>query len=92
MKEIKKTKEPMKHRESQGFDQGRPPIGLKYDDAGERWVQDREGQFDEVIEAIRMVEDGASYRDVQEELEIAPSTLSGVLDRKELFLEHIDPA
>jgi len=92
MKEIQKTKEAMRHREDQGFDQGRPPIGLRFDDAGERWVPDREGRFADVVEAIRMVEDGATYRDVQEELDIAASTMSGVMDRRDRYLQEVETA
>jgi hypothetical protein len=87
MKEIQKTKEAMQHREDQGFDQGRPPIGFRFDDAGERWVPDREGRFEDVVEAIRMVNDGATYRDVQERFAIPPSTMTGVMDRQDRYLQ-----
>jgi DNA invertase Pin-like site-specific DNA recombinase len=86
MKEIRKTKDAMRHRENEGFDQGRPPIGFQFDDVGEQWVPDRDGRFEDVIKAIEMVEDGTTYREVQEELDIAPSTMSGVMGRKELYL------
>jgi len=87
MKEIQKTKEAMQHREDQGFDHGRPPIGFRYDDAGEKWVPDREGRFEDVVDAIQMVEDGATYADVEERLDIASSTMSGVMNRRERYLQ-----
>ena len=89
MKEIQKTKEALQHREDNGFDHGRPPIGFRFDDAGEQWVPDREGRFDDVVEAIQMVDNGATYRDVQEELGVAPSTMSGVMKRRDLYLQEV---
>lgn len=91
-KEIERAREAVQERIESGYDHGRPPIGLRFDDAGERWVPDREGRFADVVEAIRMVEDGATYRDVQEELGIAPSTLSGVMDRRDRYLQEADLA
>jgi hypothetical protein len=87
MKEIQKTKEALQHREDSGFDHGRPPIGFRFDDAGEQWVPDREGRFDDVVEAVQMVENGSTYRDVQEELGIAPSTMSGVMKHRDRYLQ-----
>lgn len=60
-------------------------------DAGKRWVPDREGRFEDVIEAIRMVDARATYRDVQEELGIAPSTMSGVMNRRDRYLQEAEP-
>jgi DNA invertase Pin-like site-specific DNA recombinase len=91
-KEIERAREAVQERIENGCDHGRPPIGFRFDDAGERWVPDREGRFDDVVEAIRMVENGATYRDVQEELGIAPSTMSGVMDRRDRYLQEVDPA
>lgn len=88
-KEIERAREAVQERIESGYDHGRPPIGLRFDDAGERWVPDREGRFADVIEAIRMVEDGATYRDVEEELGIAPSTMSGVMDRRDHYLREV---
>ncbi len=91
-KEIERAREAVQERIQNGYDHGRPPIGFRFDDAGERWVPNREGQFADVVEAIRMVEDGATYRDVEEELGIAPSTMSGVMDRRDRYLQEVDPA
>jgi len=91
-KEIERAREAVQERIENGYDHGRPPIGFRFDDAGERWVPDREGRFADVVEAIRMVEDGATYRDVQEELGIAPSTMSGVMDRRDRYLQEVETA
>jgi DNA invertase Pin-like site-specific DNA recombinase len=87
-KEIERAREAVQERIDDGHDHGRPPIGFRFDDAGERWVPDREGRFKDVVEAIRMVEDGATYADVQEELGIAPSTMSGVMKRRDRYLSE----
>ena len=86
--EIERAREAVQERIDSGHDHGRPPIGFRFDDAGERWVPDREGRFKDVVEAIRMVEHGATYADVQEELGIAPSTMSGVMKRRGRYLSE----
>lgn len=91
-KEIERAREAVQERLENGYDHGRPPIGFRFDDAGERWVPDREGRFADVVEAINMVEDGATYRDVEKELGIAPSTMSGVMNRRDRYLQEVDPA
>lgn len=89
-KEIKRAREAVQDRIDNGYDHGRPPLGFRFDDAGEHWVPDREGRFSDVVEAIRMVEDGATYRDVQEELGISSSTMSGVMKRRDRYLEKVE--
>lgn len=87
-KEIERAREAVQERIDSGHDHGRPPTGFRFDEAGERWVPDREGRFEDVVEAIQMVEDGATYAHVHEELGISPSTMSGVMDRKERYLQE----
>jgi len=84
-KEIERAREAVDERVRAGFDHGRPPIGLQFDDAGEQWVPDRSGKFPEVIEAINMIENGKTYEKVSEQTDIPTSTLSGVIDRKERY-------
>jgi DNA invertase Pin-like site-specific DNA recombinase len=85
-KEIERAKEAVQERLDSGHDHGRPPIGLRFDEAGEQWVPDREDRFEDVVEAIEMVENGATYSDVQEAFGIAPSTMSGVMGRRDRYL------
>ena len=87
-KEIERAREAVQERIENGHDHGRPPIGFQFDDAGEQWVPDREGRFEDVVEAIEMVDDGATYRHVKEDLGIAPSTMSGVMGRRERYLNE----
>lgn len=88
-KEIERAREAVQERIENGHDHGRPPIGFQFDDAGEQWVPNREGRFPDVVEAIQMVEEGATYRDVQEELGIAPSTMSSVMKRRDRYLQEV---
>lgn len=91
-KEIQRAREAVQERIDNGYDHGRPPLGFRFDEAGEQWVPDREGRFADVVEAIQMVDDGATYRDVQEQLGIAPSTMSGILEHRERYLQKcVDP-
>ena len=87
-KEIERAREAVQERIENGCDHGRPPIGFQFDEAGHRWIPDREGQFDDVVKAIRMVESGSSYREVERELDIAPSTMSGVMERKDRYVQN----
>ena len=89
-KEIERAREAVQERIEKGHDHGRPPIGFRFDDAGEQWVPDREGRFPDVVHAIRMVDEGATYRDVEEEIGIAPSTMSRIIDRREQYLWELD--
>ena len=88
-KEIERARKAVQERIDNGHDHGRPPIGFRFDDDGEQWVPDREGRFRDVVKAIQMVEDGSTYRDIEDELGIAPSTMSGVMDQKERYLQQI---
>jgi len=47
-------------------------------------------EFEDVVEAIRLVDEGGTYADVEEELGIAPSTMSGVMKRKERYLREAE--
>lgn len=82
--EIESSKEAVKERMEQGYDHGRPPTGFTYNDDGTRWVPD--DQFETVVDAIELIEDGVSYREVADRVDIPRSTLSEVVNRKDLYL------
>jgi len=89
-KEIERAREAVQERIENGYDHGRPPIGFRFDDEGEKWVPDRSGQFEDVVKAIRMVERGKTYRDVEAELDIPTSTMTGVMSRRNRYLAAIE--
>jgi DNA invertase Pin-like site-specific DNA recombinase len=93
-REIQKSKAALEEREEQGHDQGRPPFGLTYDDAGERWIPDRESEsdgqdsFQKALDVIRARENGLSWRDVAAETGVNKNTARRVWERKERYLQE----
>jgi len=51
-------------------------------------VKDPNGNFSEVLEAIGMIERGKTYAQASEATGIAPSTLSGVMERKARYYDE----
>jgi DNA invertase Pin-like site-specific DNA recombinase len=87
-REIEKSKAALKAREQNGYDQGRPPFGLKYDEAGEFWVPDREsGDFSDAIEVIDLRENGVSWRDIADRTDVHKDTARSIYERRERYLE-----
>lgn len=59
--EIRRSKEIIEERKERGDDMGRPPYGLRYDEAGRNWVPNREsGEFDDALAVIEAREAGSS--------------------------------
>jgi len=88
-REIEKSKAALEAREQQGHDQGRPPYGMTYDDAGENWVPDREsGEFSDALDVISLREDGVSWRDIEDETEASMSTARRVWERRDRYLQE----
>jgi len=93
-REIQKSKAALEEREEQGHDQGRPPFGLTYDDAGERWIPDRESEndgrtsFQKALDVIRARENGLSWRDVASETGVNKNTARRVWERKTRYLQE----
>lgn len=90
-REIAKARAALEAREEQGHDQGRPPFGLTYNDAGERWVPDREGSdFEDALEVIDRREDGLSWREVAEETGVNKNTARRVWERRDRYLQEAE--
>jgi len=83
--EIEKAKEAVQERQANGYDHGRPPRGFEFDDAGQYWIPDDE--FEDVIGAIELVEDGVPYAEVQNQTGIPKGTLPGIMKRKQRYFE-----
>jgi DNA invertase Pin-like site-specific DNA recombinase len=89
--EIHRSKQAIKERMERGDDHGRPPFGLRYDDAGRRWVPDREsGEFATALEVVRLREDDVSWRDIADETGVNTGTARRVYERKERYLEEAE--
>ncbi|WP_424015045.1 recombinase family protein [Halorubrum xinjiangense] len=85
-KEIRETKRALAARADSDYYQGRPKYGTQYDDAKQYLVPDDD--FDDVLTALSMREDGASYSEILENTAISGTgTLRNVLDRREFYEE-----
>lgn len=93
-REIQKSKAALEKREQQGHDQGRPPFGLTYNDAGERWVPDRtsenggRSEFRKALDVIEKRENGLSWRDVAEATGVNKNTARRIWERRERYLQE----
>lgn len=93
-REIEKSKAALLEREEQGHDQGRPPFGMTYDDAGERWVPDRESEngepsdFQKALDVVDARDDGLSWRDVAAETGVHKDTARNIWDRRDRYLQE----
>lgn len=87
-KEIKRSKRATKERLENGFDHGRPPFGLQFDDAGEYWVPGED--FDTALDVISLREDGLSWRKIGEKTGLNKDTARRIWQRKNRYLRDGD--
>lgn len=83
--EIAKARAAVRERVDRGYWQGRPPYGLQLDSDGKHLVPGEE--FDAVMKAFDMIDDGRSYSEVSNETDISMGTLSRLTDRGREFYE-----
>lgn len=84
--EIEKSKEAVAERLQKGFDHGRPPFGLRFDDNGEHWVPGE--RFGDVLEILRLRSDGATYEEIADTIGVSTTTAYRVVDRRQLYVER----
>lgn len=84
-KEIERSKRATKERLQNGFDHGRPPFGLQFDDAGEYWVPG-EG-FEDALDVISHRKSGLSWRDIASETGVNKDTARRIWERRERYLQ-----
>ncbi|WP_435098495.1 recombinase family protein [Halorubrum sp. N11] len=87
-KEIERSKRATKERIENGYDHGRPPFGLQFDDDGEYWVPDSD--FDDALEVISLREDGLSWRGISNEIGLNKDTARRVWERRERYLREVE--
>jgi DNA invertase Pin-like site-specific DNA recombinase len=86
-KEITRSKRATQERLDNGYDHGRPPIGLTYDDAGQYWVPDRSSEeYRTAVTCIQLREDGHSWRNIAEETNVSKDTVRRIYDRRKRYL------
>ncbi|QLC35766.1 recombinase family protein (plasmid) [Halarchaeum sp. CBA1220] len=83
-KEIDRSKRATAERLAEGYDHGRPPFGLRFDDAGEYWVPG--DRFDDALDVIEARERGLSWREVATDTGVPKDTARRVYDRRERYL------
>lgn len=87
-KEIERSKRATEERIANGYDQGRPPYGLTFDDDGRYWIPDRgSSEFEAALECIRLRERGESWRSISVETGVNKDTARRIYDRRERYLE-----
>jgi DNA invertase Pin-like site-specific DNA recombinase len=84
--EIERAKRETRRRvENPEIDHGRPPLGFRFDEAGERWVPNPE-EFENALRAVTLLDRGSSLREVSRETGIPKSTVARIRDRRERYL------
>jgi DNA invertase Pin-like site-specific DNA recombinase len=95
-KEIARSKRATKERIENGYDHGRPPFGLTYDDSGHYWVPDRDtDEYRTALACLRLREDGHSWREITRETSVNKDTARRIYTRRERYLpsdERVDVA
>jgi DNA invertase Pin-like site-specific DNA recombinase len=84
--EIEKSKEAVAERLEQGYDHGHPPFGLEFDDEGKYWVPG--DRFDDVLDVLRLRNDGHTYREIADDVGISTATAYRIVDRREMYVER----
>lgn len=84
--EIEKARAAIQERQERGMWQGRPPIGLEFDEAGEYLVPDED--FGLVMEALDRLEAGQPYAEIADALGIAMGTVTNINERGRRFYER----
>lgn len=67
------------------IDHGRPPLGFRSDEAGERWVANPE-EFENALQAVTLLDQGSSLREVSRGTGIPKSSVARIRDRREPIL------
>lgn len=88
--EIEKSKEAVEERLENGYDHGRPPFGLEFDEDGRYWVPGDD--FEDVLDIFRLRNQGMTYEEISEEVGVPTSTAARVEARREMYYERQDHA
>lgn len=92
-KEIERSKRATEERMENGYDQGRPPYGLTFDEDGRYWVPDREGdEFLNALECIKLRQEGRSWREIADETDVSKDTARRIYDRRQRYLQEAETA
>lgn len=91
-KEIERSQRATQERINNGYDHGRPPFGLTYDDEGNYWVPDRgSDEYRTAISCIELREHGHSWREIATETTVSKDTARRIYNRRERYLDTNKP-
>lgn len=82
--EIDRAKAAVRDRLEAGYDQGRLPFGMQFDDDGQYWVPGEE--FSTVLKVIDLRDAGHSYRAIEDRTGVPYSTARQIVERRERYL------
>lgn len=86
-KEIERSKRATQERIGNGYDHGRPPFGLTYDEDGHYWVPDRSNaEYQTAVTCIQLREEGLSWREIADETAVNKDTARRIYDRRDHYL------
>lgn len=88
--EIKKSRQAIEARKERGYDHGRPKFGMTYDEAGHYQVPGE--AFEDVKEILRRRDDGESFAEIAEAVDVPASTVRNVVDRREWYRDRAERA
>lgn len=91
-KEIKRSQVAVQERLENGYHQGAPPFGLRFDEEGEFLVRDS-NEWPAVERVFELRSEDLSYRDIASEVEaVSISTVGNILtDNREKYLTRMNP-
>lgn len=91
MAEIERAKKVVSERvENPDVDHGRPPFGFKFDDEGKYWIPNANfGTAKNIIQA-REKDNPDTYDEIAEKTGVSHSTISRIMDRKEMYQRKVN--
>lgn len=90
-KVIERSKRATQERIDNGYDHGRPPFGLTYDDDGHYWVPDRGNEeYQTALTCIQLREEGCSWREIASKADVSKDTARRIYNRRKRYLPTND--
>lgn len=84
--EIEKSKEAVAERLEAGHDHGRPRYGMTYNEDGTTQVPGE--NFNTVLKVLQMKSRGASYSEIEDDLDVSSSTAQRIISRREWYRDR----
>ncbi|WP_135534458.1 recombinase family protein [Halostella pelagica] len=89
--EVERLKSEMEKRKEKNWYIGEAPTALQYDD-DKRFLEPVDGQLDTVLRVYELRDDGATYRDIEEDVPWSLPTIGKLIDRREQYEAVADGA